>query len=257
LPDTKEADDADNVRRATEAWEAALTRSIAAQVKARRDALGLRAQDLADRCLELGVHLPRGTIAKLESGTRRQITVPEVVALAAALRVSPALLLAPISTDTRTMELLPGRPADVAEVYAWIVGSGGTPPGVDYDDMYSGEPWRSQFMRDEVARRMVTDHRSMVSKLERVSGSLLYQRKKRREQLADEDAAGAEESLAFITEVSQDLDETWDKLRRLRLLMEQDGHSVPSLPSHLAEREASPVALPWGMPRTSPGRAGA
>jgi transcriptional regulator with XRE-family HTH domain len=60
-----------------------------------RQLRGLSAQELADRCRELGLHrFTRDVIASMES-RRRDFTVDEVLGLALALGVSPAHLLVP------------------------------------------------------------------------------------------------------------------------------------------------------------------
>jgi transcriptional regulator with XRE-family HTH domain len=52
------------------------------------------AQRLADECAQLGaLSLTRGTIAKIESGVRKTVTTDELVDLAKAFGVEPAVLL--------------------------------------------------------------------------------------------------------------------------------------------------------------------
>lgn len=67
----------------------------------------MSAQQLSDECSRLGVSLSRGTIAKLESGTRGFVTADELLVLAAALDVPVLRLLAPL--DDGDVEVLPGK----------------------------------------------------------------------------------------------------------------------------------------------------
>ncbi|MDN3057426.1 helix-turn-helix transcriptional regulator [Streptomyces sp. SRF1] len=74
----------------------------------RRDR-GMSAQQLADRCAELGLDsLPRTVISNLENGRRGNITVAEVLVLAEALGVPAAALIFPVGYET-DVEHLPGK----------------------------------------------------------------------------------------------------------------------------------------------------
>ncbi|ABK02742.1 hypothetical protein Arth_1348 [Arthrobacter sp. FB24] len=65
-------------------------------------------QAVADTCTnEIGYKLLRTTLANLESGSRRNITIAEISAIAAALRVPPAALLFPVD-EPGPVEVLPG-----------------------------------------------------------------------------------------------------------------------------------------------------
>jgi transcriptional regulator with XRE-family HTH domain len=70
----------------------------------------MSAQQLSDEVARLGVTMPRGVIAKLESGIRASVTVDELLALAAALDVPPLWLLFPL--DSEKVERLPGEFTD-------------------------------------------------------------------------------------------------------------------------------------------------
>jgi transcriptional regulator with XRE-family HTH domain len=70
-----------------------VTAKVAASVRHLRMEQGISAQKLADRTAELGMPVPRNTIANLENGRRDHVAVDELVALADALGVPPADLL--------------------------------------------------------------------------------------------------------------------------------------------------------------------
>lgn len=71
----------------------------------------MSAQQLALRCAELGLPtLTRSTIANLESGRRQYVDVAELLILAAALQVAPAVLVFPVGYEAE-VERLPGQTA--------------------------------------------------------------------------------------------------------------------------------------------------
>lgn len=81
----------------------------------------LTAQDLADRCKDLGLPIGRPAIAKLESGFRQSISVAEIQVLARALDVAPVLLLFPLGY-AETAEVLPGLHVDPYTAIEWFSG---------------------------------------------------------------------------------------------------------------------------------------
>lgn len=84
----------------------------------------MSAQGLADRCAELGVTtLNRAVIANFETGRRTSIDFAEVLALAAALDVPPAVLAFPVGY-AETVEYLPGQSAPPLEALGWFNGAG-------------------------------------------------------------------------------------------------------------------------------------
>ena len=56
----------------------------------------MSAQDLADRCEEMGHPIPRNVIANMESGRRANLPLVDVMVLARALRTNPICLIYPI-----------------------------------------------------------------------------------------------------------------------------------------------------------------
>lgn len=78
-------------------------------------------QDLSDRCSELGYPIARSVLSKLEKGHRHSVSVDEVLVLAAALHVPPALLLFPLG-QSQTAEPLPGYRVHPMDAIRWLTG---------------------------------------------------------------------------------------------------------------------------------------
>jgi transcriptional regulator with XRE-family HTH domain len=93
-------------------WAARITRAIAGEMSA---------EDLAAACADLGMPIPRSTLADLENGRRASISVAEWLAIAAALDVPPVMLLCPVGTAD-TAEVLPGTEAPAFRAAQWVAG---------------------------------------------------------------------------------------------------------------------------------------
>jgi transcriptional regulator with XRE-family HTH domain len=92
-------------------------------VSRRRKALNLTASELSRRTADLGYPVSRVAIAKIESNLRAgKIDVAEVLVLAAALDIPPALLIFPqLSTDGGS-PVLPGRVTRDDDAVRWMSG---------------------------------------------------------------------------------------------------------------------------------------
>src|SRR5690349_5074985 len=98
-----------NIDEISKAWELDLSRRVGAAVMSRRKALGLTAVQLADRTRELGCPITRVAITKIETNKRAgKLDISEILVLAVALEIPPALLLVPEFPDDSSVELLPG-----------------------------------------------------------------------------------------------------------------------------------------------------
>src|SRR5215813_751170 len=102
-------------------WAARITRSIVGEIRHRPKARGMSAEDLAAACTDLGMPIPRSTLADLENGRRASISVAEWLAIAAALDVPPVVLLCPVGT-AETAEVLPGAEAPAFRAAQWVAG---------------------------------------------------------------------------------------------------------------------------------------
>ncbi|MDI3402598.1 helix-turn-helix domain-containing protein [Streptomyces cavernicola] len=86
-------------------WVDRIKANVAGEVRRRRREMGWSAQDLADRCEELGHPIPRNVIANMESGRRANLPLVDVMVLAAALETYPVCLIFPVGYVKKTQEL--------------------------------------------------------------------------------------------------------------------------------------------------------
>ena len=106
-------------------WDEELVRTIGREM---RKARGSRsARWLSDQTAALGLRVSPSIIAKLDSGRRGNVlSVPELLVIAAALRMPPALLIFPGYPDG-TVEHLPGRDSWSSDAVEWVCGAGRLP----------------------------------------------------------------------------------------------------------------------------------
>lgn len=97
------------------------TRTIARRVKELRTRQGLTAEQLARLLSEQGVPWDRGTVTKLETGRRQNVSVVEWLALARVLHVSPVHLVVP-PTNEGTFQVTPEEACPPSDARAWIRG---------------------------------------------------------------------------------------------------------------------------------------
>ncbi|MFF8491570.1 helix-turn-helix domain-containing protein [Streptomyces albidoflavus] len=77
-------------------WVDQVMSTVAGEVRRRRRELGWSAQDLAERCEEIGHPIPRNVIANMESGRRSNLPLVDVMILAEALNAPPICLIYPV-----------------------------------------------------------------------------------------------------------------------------------------------------------------
>lgn len=92
----------------------------------------MTAQRLAERCKELGVPIHRTTITKIENG-RPRFDLGELLVLAAALEVPPALLVFPGYPDQEVEQLIPGLNASSDSAVDWLAGQSLLPAEIGDD----------------------------------------------------------------------------------------------------------------------------
>lgn len=102
-------------------WSTRLALTIAGEVRRHRQAQGLSAQQLSERCAAWGMPIQRSVLANLESGRRTTVTVAEVLVLSAALGVPPATLLFPAG-HVQSVEVLPNGWQQPVAAVDWISG---------------------------------------------------------------------------------------------------------------------------------------
>ncbi|MFD8512240.1 helix-turn-helix domain-containing protein [Streptomyces antimycoticus] len=86
-------------------WADRVKANVAGEVRRRRKEMGWSAQELADRCEQLGHPIPRNVIANMESGRRVNLPLVDVMVLAAALETYPVCLIFPVGYVEETQEL--------------------------------------------------------------------------------------------------------------------------------------------------------
>ncbi|WCS17528.1 hypothetical protein MML61_22455 [Mycobacterium marinum] len=103
-----------------ESWDESQASNVARQVNKLR---GQRsAQWLSDETHQHGYRVSRATIADLENGRRRYVTVAEVAVLAAALNTAPVALLYPGPNYNEHIEVLPRIADRKIEAVQWFSG---------------------------------------------------------------------------------------------------------------------------------------
>lgn len=100
---------------------------MAREVRRLRSEQRISAQQLADRCSEIGMStLTRSVIADLENGRRLWVGVSELMVLAVALNTAPITLLYPPPLG-ETVDVLPGVEAPKTVALEWFSGEVASP----------------------------------------------------------------------------------------------------------------------------------
>ncbi|MFI9273911.1 helix-turn-helix domain-containing protein [Kitasatospora sp. NPDC052896] len=102
-------------------WSKDVAARVAERIRATRDTAGLTVPELAQRCADRGLAIPRTTITNLETGRRTSVDLAEFLVIADALGVPPISLLFPIGTAA-TVDVLPGREVSTWDAVAWFTG---------------------------------------------------------------------------------------------------------------------------------------
>lgn len=102
-------------------WPARVALVIAGEVRRYREKKGLSAQQLADACAALGLPIQRSVLANFENGRRNTISVAELIVLAKALDVPPALLVFPLGHQP-ALEVLPDQERPTWMGVKWFTG---------------------------------------------------------------------------------------------------------------------------------------
>lgn len=113
-----------------------LTAVIAERVKALRGAARLSGPALAAAMNERGIPWNRTTVAKLETGRRESLTVPELLSLALVLDVPPVLLVADPRRDA-PVPVADGVAVDPWSALLWMIGASTINGGITSHPMSS------------------------------------------------------------------------------------------------------------------------
>ncbi|MFD5252877.1 transcriptional regulator [Streptomyces bobili] len=113
-------------------WEDHVMATVAGEVRRRRKELRWSAQDLADRCEEIGYPIPRNVIANMESGRRANLPLVEIMVLAKALRMSPISLIYPVGYVDEVRQLPYEDPRPTWDALQWFTGNSPAEGATDY-----------------------------------------------------------------------------------------------------------------------------
>ncbi|MGY4925783.1 helix-turn-helix domain-containing protein [Streptomyces sp. 900105755] len=113
-------------------WEDHVMATVAGEVRRRRKELRWSAQDLADRCEEIGYPIPRNVIANMESGRRGSLPLVEVMVLAKALRMSPISLIYPVGYVDEVRQLPYQDPHPAWDALQWFTGNSPAEDATDH-----------------------------------------------------------------------------------------------------------------------------
>jgi transcriptional regulator with XRE-family HTH domain len=114
------------------------TQAVAKRVSELRKERRLTAAQLAERMTEAGIPWNRNVVAKLETDRRENVSVAELLALAAVLDVAPVHLLIPTEGDV-AYQVTPALAVEAGQARAWVRGFAGL-PGTDPRRFYSAVP---------------------------------------------------------------------------------------------------------------------
>ena len=135
-------------------WAAREAADIGRRIAQRRNALHMSAQQLAERCAELGLpEITRPVLVKLEHGRREAVSTAELAILAAALDTAPILLLYPVGLAD-SAEYLPGKTAPPWDAARWWADEASLAP-----DLAIGPAYRRS------AGSLFRDHQRLLSEL--------------------------------------------------------------------------------------------
>ncbi|OQZ99076.1 helix-turn-helix domain-containing protein [Mycolicibacter algericus] len=155
-------------------WPRSLSARIGAAIRAAREQQHVSALRLSELTRALGAPVHRNALAKLEAG-ERDITLPELVAIAAALGTVPTALAVPVIAPgvevlpgvdapaaTPPVEVLPGRSMPAVAALGWFTGRGpDNPAGVTRHPTAVWELERALELID--ADRRLAAHRALFA----------------------------------------------------------------------------------------------
>jgi hypothetical protein len=111
--------------KAQKPWDQGLIIKIGKTMRRVRGSISAR--ELSDKTADLGHRISPETIARLDTGHRGSaLSVPELLVLAAALNMPPALLIFDGYPED-SVEYLPGRESTSHEAVSWLSGDGRLP----------------------------------------------------------------------------------------------------------------------------------
>lgn len=174
----------------------------------------MSAQDLADRCEEIGHPIPRNVIANMESGRRASLPLVDVIVLAEALRTYPICLLYPVGYVDRVQRLPLQHSDPTWDAMRWFTG--------DSEDFG---------MEDDMLRSF----RAHVSHQRAALAALKGEKHERWKVATAPNQAEREEAVLAQADYEERALEAKYRLRSARAFIREDGGTPPHLPPELAD----------------------
>lgn len=213
-----------------EGWPARFTRAIASQVRLYRRQRGLSAQQLSQKCTDIGLEISRSTIADLENGRRVVLTVAELYVLAVALDLPPIELAVPLGRAPST-EVLPGRLAPVWDVARWFRGDSALHLAAGGSDLAFADPDDSLPIDLFARHQMTVEHWRTMDSMVRLQAAVL----------AEVRASGRpdlEASVRTMDTFHGNREGAERDLQEVRAIIRTHGLRPPPLPPELAHLES-------------------
>ncbi|MBC9730447.1 helix-turn-helix domain-containing protein [Streptomyces sp. TRM68367] len=195
-------------------WVDQVMATVAAEVRRRRKELRMSAQDLADRCEEIGHPIPRNVIANMESGRRANLPLVDVLVLAEALRTYPICLLYPVGYVNRVQRLPLQHSDPTWDAMHWFTG--------DSEDFG---------MEDDMLRNFRAHVRYRRAALAALKG----EKHERWKAETAPNQAEREEAARAQADYAERALEAKYRLRSARAFIHEDGGTPPHLPPELAD----------------------
>ncbi|MEU8707242.1 helix-turn-helix transcriptional regulator [Streptomyces sp. NPDC048565] len=216
---SKKADDEDDVLE----WVDQVMATVAIEVRRRRKELGWSAQDLADKCAEIGHPIPRNVIANMESGRRSNLPLVDVMVLAQALNTPPICLIYPVGYIDDVQQLPLQDSTSALDALRWFTGEE-TELGAD----------------DDMLRYFRTHHAAQ----ERLRSARRDEEYARYHAQTAPNADRKAEALRSQARAAEAADDAEDRLRRVRAFIEEEGVTPPFLWPDVADVTDSPGTDP-------------
>jgi transcriptional regulator with XRE-family HTH domain len=188
----------------------------------------MSAQQLADRCAELGMPIARSVLANLESGRRESVSAAEIMILAQALDVPPVLLMFPLGR-VEAIEYLPGQQMPPWDAMMWFSGR----HGVEIVRLYERhsnlvEQWK---LRHRGLRHAETIRERQTHEALLIEAEVLSAAQEAVSEVTDEPSRNAQLLREWV-------EETELLIRSIRRQMLEHGLILPELPPELSYIDA-------------------
>jgi hypothetical protein len=196
-------------------WADQVMATVAHEVRRRRKELRWSAQDLADKCAEIGHPIPRNVIANMESGRRSNLPLVDVIVLARALRTYPICLLYPLGYVDRVQRLPLQDSEPTWDAMHWFTGDVVGALGVEADMLRN---FRAHAGHERAALTAMRGEKHERWKAETANNP-----------------AEREEALIAQADYAERAAQAKYRLRSARAFIREDGGTPPHLPAALAD----------------------